>query len=195
MDYPIIKASYPNWKENRTKFSAMLDKAHLKFDSDQLLGTDYFYEKPRGDIISPVAHEQPYFEEWRELIEPFVSTLLPTLLATWHVKPNEFKLAPAEEWSLWGQRYQPSGVHTAHNHSYGCISACHYIEFDPAVHEATNFYPPVPNFITGNSEAYIPDVEGGDILFFPSSLLHSSGVNRSDKVRGILAFNITATNR
>ena len=44
--------------------------------------------------------------------------------------------------------------------------------------------------MTGFSQESIPEVDEGDILLFPSTLLHEATINTSNVKRTVMAFNI-----
>ena len=58
------------------------------------------------------------------------------------------------------------------------------------IHEATKFYSPFNDPATGDLMEYQPFVKEGDLVIFPSYLLHEGPVNKSDKERVIVSFNI-----
>jgi hypothetical protein len=91
---------------------------------------------------------------------------------------------------VWFQEYKQNMNHAVHNHgSTGFSSVC-FIEYDKKYHKPTTFISPFNNYITGELERYEPDVEEGDIIFFPSNLLHYVPTNLVDKVRIIVSFNL-----
>lgn len=80
--------------------------------------------------------------------------------------------------------------HSAHNHgSTGFSSVC-FIEYDKKFHKPTTFICPFQDFITGQFNFYEPDVNEGDIIFFPSNILHYAPINMSNKTRIVMSFNL-----
>ena len=49
--------------------------------------------------------------------------------------------------------------------------------------------------ITGEFEEYEPDVQEGDILFFPSNLRHYAPPNISNLTRTVMSFNLQINNK
>jgi len=91
---------------------------------------------------------------------------------------------------VWFQKYENSMNHSVHTHGpIGFSSVC-FIEYDKKSHKPTTFISPFGNYITGELERHEPDVEEGDIIFFPSNLLHYAPVNLSNKTRTIMSFNL-----
>jgi hypothetical protein len=92
---------------------------------------------------------------------------------------------------VWFQKYEQNMNHSVHNHGpFGFSSVC-FIEYDKRYHKPTTFVSSFGNYITGELERYEPNVEEGDIIFFPANLLHYAPTNLTDKVRIIMSFNLT----
>ncbi len=53
---------------------------------------------------------------------------------------------------------------------------------------------PFTEFSSGDHMDFTPDVKEGDIIFFPSQLLHYANPNTSDKERVIVSFNMMSIN-
>ena len=95
-----------------------------------------------------------------------------------------------DKWQLWSQRYTRGQYHGAHNHGLMNISCVLYVEFDDKEHFPTTFYSPFPDPYFGTINKIAPPVSEGEILTFPSILLHESPASVSDKQRTIMSFNI-----
>ena len=108
---------------------------------------------------------------------------------------NEYSLKLIST-EVWFQEYKKNMNHSVHNHgSTGFSSVC-FIEYEKKYHKPTTFVSPFCNCITGEFERYEPDVEEGDIIFFPVNLLHYVPVNLMDKTRIVLSINfLLDTNR
>lgn len=91
---------------------------------------------------------------------------------------------------VWFQKYESNMNHAVHTHgSTGFSSVC-FIEYDKHNHKPTTFISPFGNYIIGELERYEPDVKEGDIIFFPSNLLHYAPTNLSKSTRIIMSFNL-----
>jgi hypothetical protein len=91
---------------------------------------------------------------------------------------------------VWFQKYDINMDHAVHTHgSTGFSSVC-FIEYNKYNHKPTTFISPFGNYITGELERYGPDIEEGDIIFFPSNLLHYAPINFSKEIRTIISFNL-----
>lgn len=91
---------------------------------------------------------------------------------------------------IWYQVQNHCEYHSIHNHGTEGWSAVFYADYDPLVHEATKFYCPMVSDKTGNIHTFQPNVQEGDLIVFPSQINHESIVNRSNKPRSIISFNI-----
>ena len=95
---------------------------------------------------------------------------------------------------VWFQRYNHGMGHSSHNHGPRGFSAVCFIEYCKKSHNPTTFICPFENNIDGKKIKHIPDVEEGDIIFFPSNLFHYAPINISDKIRTIISFNLKIIN-
>jgi hypothetical protein len=95
---------------------------------------------------------------------------------------------------VWFQKYENNMDHTVHNHGPMGFSSVCFIEYSKIFHKPTTFVSPFGNYITGELERYEPDVEEGDIIFFPSNLLHYAPTNLSKLTRTIMSFNLIINN-
>ena len=92
--------------------------------------------------------------------------------------------------AMWHQTTANGQFHGVHNHGPVGITAVLYVDFDPAIHKATTFFAPFHNYINGEVVDYMPDVEEGDVVFFPSYLPHMQEPNFTGVSRTIVSFNI-----
>lgn len=91
---------------------------------------------------------------------------------------------------VWFQKYDISMNQAVHTHgSTGFSSVC-FIEYNKNKHKSTTFVSPFGDYITGELVRYEPEVEEGDIIFFPSNLLHYVPTNLSKEIRTIISFNL-----
>jgi hypothetical protein len=92
--------------------------------------------------------------------------------------------------SMWSQKYHKGSHHSIHHHGPKGYSCVLYVKFNPEVHQGTRFLAPFNNFVNGDILWYIPEVEEGDLIIFPSSILHESPSQPVDEERMILSFNL-----
>jgi hypothetical protein len=92
--------------------------------------------------------------------------------------------------AVWFQKYENNMNHAVHTHGPKGFSSICFIEYNKNFHKPTTFVSPFGNYFTGDLERYEPDVEEGDIIFFPSNLLHYAPTNLSKITRTIMSFNL-----
>jgi hypothetical protein len=96
----------------------------------------------------------------------------------------------------WFQIYTENENHGIHTHPESNLSSVIYIEYDENDHLPTQFISPFLNlFDGGNVMGFSPKVKEGQILFFPSLIMHHVKPNASKKNRIIASvnFNIEKT--
>jgi hypothetical protein len=93
---------------------------------------------------------------------------------------------------IWAQQYINQASFSAHRHQPVGYSAVFYASFDPKVHSATSLFRPFvdPNDIKNTQDVYTPEVVEGDLLVFPSWMLHQALPSNSQVPRTIIAFNL-----
>jgi|TARA_B100001964_G_C14233290_1_gene601147 hypothetical protein len=93
-------------------------------------------------------------------------------------------------YDMWHQVTDQFHCHMVHNHGATGFSACMYLNFVQGEHLPTRFYAPFPDAATGYSLDYMDlNTNEGDIVFFPSGILHESPINLSETPREIIAMN------
>ena len=187
--WPVIRLHNPIWESMRKDLQRIPEiSPRIRKDGEienGMYDTDYYSED--GSIRFGLPK---WFNLWYHHMGPVMDVVLPKLKVLYKFDPD-LKVANPTDWYVWCQSYAENGTHSAHTHGYGHISACQYIKFIPGEHEATTFYHLPTNPITGDAESITPDVEEGDVLFFPSSYMHASGVNTSQHHRHIVAWNMS----
>jgi hypothetical protein len=92
--------------------------------------------------------------------------------------------------SSWFEKSLKNNSHRAHNHGSLGYSAVCFVEYDKTCHIPTNFVAPFLNFLDGMVLNYMPKIDEGSLIFFPSSIVHNTFANQSEKERIILSFNL-----
>ena len=98
---------------------------------------------------------------------------------------NKFRVSNWQD-----KRYTLGQYHGAHNHGNMKISCVLYVDFDVNEHRPTKFYAPFTNPYLGVIETVSPPVEEGNIIAFPSTLLHECPPCDSNIPRTVFSFNI-----
>ena len=185
----IFKYSITNWEEKKPKLLSLLDFSDDGvLQSGDTVHTDFYTEKGNPS----------YFEDWIDILKDDFNDifnqgdiLVPPPMGYDSEERKHLLCTPKESpWQLWSQSYDNGHYHGAHNHGVGNLSCCLYLEFDPNYHLGAKFYSPYVDPWTGFYSDATPQVEEGDILMFPSMLLHEAPNNQSEVRRTIMAFNI-----
>ena len=92
---------------------------------------------------------------------------------------------------MWYETAKQYDNHAVHNHRAYGYSACWYVDFDNTKHTSTKFYAPFNNFLTGFNMDHQPNVIEGDLVLFPSSIMHENVCNESSKKRTVVSFNVS----
>ena len=168
---PIVHYPIENWSENKKKILDALppeDDSQLEPNGTGLY-TDFF-------INGKVKELPSYFHTVVDVIKPYLKDFMDG-------NPVEFV-------EMWYQKYYNMVEHKTHCHGFTGWSSIIYAEFDPKVHESTRFFSPFRQPWDCDVEVFQPEVKEGDMILFPSSLLHEAPVNRTDTRRTIISYNI-----
>ena len=87
--------------------------------------------------------------------------------------------------NFWYQQYIKGGKHGWHVHEHCMFTSVYYLEF-PEGSPRTEFKNTMTN------EVFVPDVEEGDVMIFPSFIAHRSPINDTNNRKTILSWNINA---
>ena len=158
---PFKHYSLGDWKDRKDKLVAVLPKD---------LGTDFFDNKEKGI--------PKYMDTVGEVIADCMQDF------------SQFYPCPVMVTSVWYARGGNMDAHAPHNHGATGYSAILYVDFDPFVHEPTRFFSPFSDPANGDMIDFQPVVKEGDLVVFPSFVLHEAPPNKSDKPRTIVSFNI-----
>jgi hypothetical protein len=128
--------------------------------------TDFFSGHKKEYQDSFLSIVKPYLDEFHEICSYKFTAI------------NEF----------WCQKYKAGDTHIPHTHGalgYACVFYAKLSE----EHEGTFFYSPFINE-SGVNESGGVLVKEGDLLIFPSNLLHMARPHASNEDRIIIAFNL-----
>ena len=168
---PIVHYPIENWSENKKKLLDALppeDDSQLEPNGTGLY-TDFF-------INGKVKELPSYFPTVVDIIKPYLKSFMDG-------NPVEFV-------EMWYQKYYNMVEHKAHCHGFTGWSSIIYVEFDPEIHESTRFFSPFRQPWDCDMEVFQPTVKEGDMILFPSSLLHEAPLNKSNTRRTIISYNI-----
>ena len=163
---PMYVITCSDWETKKQKLLSMVD-----FNDKECMLKDQFsdYHKYQDN--------PPYKKSFIELLKDELVLFSQTI-------QSDINIA-----GVWCQRYANAEFMGVHNHGALGYSAILYTEFN-ANHKSTMFYAPYNNFMRGTLIEYMPDVQEGDLLFFPSTIAHTALPNLSDENRTIFSFNV-----
>ena len=165
----VAQFSIPNWSELKSDIMNALPKE--KYNNDNAIFSDYW------DNLE--SDEKP---DYADLVMHSVMGAL-----------SQCAMSPDIDLiDMWYQKQYKGQYHTVHTHGNTGCSAILFVDFNDKIHKSTRFYNPYPNAILGGHlEDTTIDVKEGDLLVFPSNVLHDSMVNNYDIPRTIISFNFT----
>ena len=176
---PVVKYRCHNWSHKRQAFLDLLNEQTLTMGEESVY-SDYGDYKTLTAEHSMGLYDTPdYLNTVRELLKEEM---------TWFA--NDLKADP-QIVRAWFERALYKCHHPVHTHGHGGWSAVLFIEYDPTVHTPTVFIAPFNHFVTGMQLTYMPEVEEGDLILFPSFLLHYTQLNESQVQRTVASFNMT----
>lgn len=164
---PIFKVSIDQWQDKKQKLLDLID-----FDDPTLWHDSHFTDYHKNSK-SGCAYTLDFMNILNDELNDIIRAM---------GKGINIQL-------LWAQRYAAKQYMAAHNHGNTGYSCVLYADFDAQEHTATRFFAPFHNFHTGKSLEYTPQVQEGDMIFFPSILFHDAAPNASEKQRTIFSFN------
>ena len=171
----ITKVSIPDWK-NKKEMVMKLTKPEYFLQQDDHTFSDFHYTVERRKHTG--LH--PYTHKFFEILD---------------FQPHVYFGGHEDDYTcsdLWCMNYGTGGKIHVHDHHFG-MSGILFAKFDPVFQESTTFISPVRTIWDHRPTNITPDVEEGDLLLFPSQLLHYTQPNSSDDNRIVFSFNIRPT--
>ena len=161
------KIHISDWQQHKNRILSLVPFNSEEYTKDPTLSYGDYFKKSRL-----------YSSELLDVIKPHLTDLEKLYTIHDYGKP-------------WCQGYLQSDWHPPHNHGSEGLSCIFYAHYDSKVHRPTEYISPFPS-IYGNIATRILEVEEGDLVVFPSFLLHVAPPSGSDKSRIIFAFNMKA---
>jgi uncharacterized protein (TIGR02466 family) len=164
-----------------TKILAAIDSMRRE---DAELGTGQGWQSDQN------LHER---EDFQDLVS-CVHKVAKGALRFWRIGDCALELT-----GCWANVLGKGAAHRLHNHPNNFLSGVYYVRTNPGA-EAINFHdprnqtgiirPPVVELTAENTDQVVVRVENGTLLLFPAYLQHSVDVNRSEKERVSVSFNL-----
>jgi len=164
---PIIVTSVYKFKEKK---QSILDAINNSAEAYPELNTKVELNVLKSDWHN---NENPD-REWFQMVYPFLHDNILQSCKT--IGFNSYNLLQA-----WFQQYTHLGSHGWHIHS-GNFSGVFYVDL-PQSSPVTLFCDPL------SKETFFPNATEGDVVIFPSFILHKSVHNQSKETKTIISFN------
>ena len=161
---PFWKIKVNGWLSKKYKLLSLVDWNNTECKRDSHF-TDYFLETS-------------YAKSFADLIIEELTSFSTDLQRTINIK------------EVWAQRYTGSHYMSPHTHGNHGFSGILYTEFNPEVHKPTSFYGPFKGFTDGMDLEHTPEVEEGDMIIFPSSIVHYVEPSDNEEQRTIFSWNM-----
>lgn len=166
---PIVHIECRDWNKKQKKLMEYFEEVDIEFKSYNW--TNY-YDDPK---------------KLNKKIETLFSEELDAFL-------DQVNIGTKKIHSSWFEAAIDGNFHMPHTHGGTGYSAVCYVKYDPKEHLPTIFNAPFLDFCTGDVLEYRHTVDEGSLIFFPSSIVHYTLPNKSEKERIILSFNIKTDN-
>jgi len=127
------------------------------------------------------------WEEYYSLLEPSVNAFAAQI-------NTQFKYTMGDPWLNFYNRGQFQEIHDHHGADISCVFFVNNEEkFSKFYFQDRNstLLTPLIQPLVKYQGAFIPDIKSGDIIFFPSHMLHGASPHHSDITRKTLATNFT----
>jgi hypothetical protein len=165
-----ILASY-QYKSNDWSLKKEAIKQHLKFNEMVRTPPSVF----NSDKNIPRYYVENFISIFNEELTEFATEL--------GIKSFDVK-------DIWTVNYKQGDFHDPHCHGFCNYSGILYLDYDENVHTPTYYITEPYDSVSERTIIHKNDVTEGDIVIFPSSVLHYSRPNTSIKDRNIISFDI-----
>ena len=182
---PIIHYEIDNWQQKKKRILDVLppDCPEHRDSANEGLYTDFFLAEEQGHTELP-----DYSSTVIDIIKPYLIDFYDGKMQS-QSQGNDHKES-IEFTDMWYQKYDKTIQHTLHNHGSKGWSSVIYVEFDHNVHQGTDFVAPFFDTWTGDMQFYTPNVREGDMILFPSYIMHQALPNKSEKRRTVISYNL-----
>jgi hypothetical protein len=167
---PIFRYECKNWIDKKQKILEKIDKTKYTRSSTENFNSD------RGN--KNCNFKSNFIDIFSQEINQFCNEI-----------GTNFKVIDA-----WSVDYNQNDFQGPHNHRSHSYSGILYVEYDSKEHEPTLFIAPWNDPIyDGTQLKFCTNVKEGTIIFFPSFLLHYAPLNKSNKKRIVVSFDLLPT--
>jgi len=170
---PIYHYKIENWDHNKKRILDVIPPEIPEHRDPEDLGlySDYFINAKVGNNKLP-----SYADTIIDIIKPYLMDM-----------SGGEKLDLTD---MWYQKYYKNISHGTHVHGAIGWSSVIYVEYDPNLHPPTRFYSPFRDIWSGDCTTFEEQVDEGDMVIFPSTIMHEAPPNMSDVRRTIISYNL-----
>ena len=170
---PIIVENFDRHFEIKDEILNLLDKEkshYFRNEFDSISKTDWYIENNFKK------------EYWNFIFHNLKKNIENVCLNILHFPIDTFE-HPEFIKNYWFQQYKNGDIHNWHRH-FGCsFNVVYFVEL-PEKNLSTEFKSPI------SEKIHTIEAKEGDILFFPSFLIHRSPLNKTNKRKTVVAFNL-----
>jgi len=172
---PILKCFFQEHKKLKKEILEMINssKADNLYCKDSYMN-DAIYRLDWKDSNN-------FERNWVKVFKPHLENTLKNLI-------YKIGLTKIILYNVWYQQYQQQGKHGWHTHGNN-FTGVYYLDFDKKIHPTTDILNPL-----NPKEIISMDTEEGDLIAFPSYLIHRGGLNLSKNIKTIISFNFDVQN-
>lgn len=166
---PYLQLDVSDWNNKKKKLLELMSKCVL-IDEHSILKSSFYHESSNNH---------------NDLVESIFETELSQLKKSFGFNHCSIKYS-------WFQEQTKNMFHPLHDHGENNImmSSICYIEYDSSEHSPTQFISPYVDSLSFSHLDFMPQVNEGTMIFFPSNILHQTLPSPSDKPRKIISFNM-----
>jgi len=158
--------------KNHNKYKQDLIAKINKASCDSLIQNDDYYKDNINRVDWNDCHNME--RDWVVESKPYLSDYLSEWATSIHF----------DEWTInqiWFQQYYNNGSHGWHTHGSN-FTGVYYVDLPKET--------PKTQLALHNGKIVNVDVEEGDVLIFPSYVIHKAPRNKSNKTKTIISFNL-----
>tara|TARA_E500000331_G_C17225268_1_gene700001 strand:+ start:48 stop:593 length:546 start_codon:yes stop_codon:yes gene_type:complete len=168
----IHKICIKEWELEKDNILSLIPFDDEKFKTKEINYTDF-------TSVYSDEMEKMYQVKFSSLVKPYIEEF---------GKTSDYKFTSMSK--VWCQRYNKNDYHAPHDHGANGYSAVFYAQIDSEVHPSTKFFSPFMGLDGGHERDQSIMVDEGDLVIFPSNILHMAPPHYSDKERIIMSFNL-----
>ena len=169
---PYYTYKVKNWQEKKVKMQDAMK--HQTFSRSPIIHSPFDSDR---------ANSRNYLDDFLSIFSDELQEFGTEL------NLNTFKVE-----DIWTVQYGKGDFHAVHTHGTCNLSAVLYFDYDDKEHSATHFVVG-QNGIRNTTDIASPPCKEGDLVIFPSNMLHFTSPNASDKIRRVISFDIVITKK